>query len=516
MNQIKIGSRIFIKLFVTLFSVTLLLSLIVMMVYEYNLMTELTSSVIEEETIAVNTLTQVIGKDLKNVISDLEFMQFEILTHELHGDDLENMWVNFLKSKKFYDQIRFIDYQGNELIRVNYNNGKVESVQKNSLQSKTDRYYFQESIILNDGEIYVSKLDLNIENGIVESPEKPVLRIGLRIKNDELNGVILVNYLAEHLLDDITLFNQSTSGSFYVINLNEDYVFHEISSKNFRFMYPNPEEGNFEIDYPGIISKHNDSDYVLEGNQLYIIRELDFNSMMEYDSTLVHANEQLRVINHVDGLAKDVLLNPQISTIFKQVIIKNRYAVLIILLGTLLISYLQYRIKKSKKIVRELFEKDALTNIYNRRAGMQYFNQMIKHSEMSNDEISVVFIDVDGLKQINDGLGHEYGDDLLVTITEVIKEEIRDDDLLFRLGGDEFLLVLERIGTKGSKHVMLRIQAHLSDINATDEKVFNMSISFGITSTYELSTLKVEDLLRVSDEKMYASKHKKNKGNMVK
>jgi len=516
MRTKTINKNTFFKMFSSMVVISTILALIVFTFYEITLSKESKSKLISEESLAVETLVRIIGNDLKNVVSDLEFMKYELEYEQ--KDHIEREWANFLKSKKFYDQIRYLDVNGDELIRVNFNDGDVTIVAEEDLQNKRDRYYFSESVVLNDGDIYVSKFDLNMENNQVEVPEKPMLRIALRIHSEDIDGVIIINYLADHLLNDIELFNQRNSGSFYLTNTDNDYLFHGDASRSFRFMYDNHLEGNFEFDYPNVMESFTEGDdYVIVDRNLFILEEIILDDIMDYNDKKIVTRENLRIINHIDGYDNEYYyISVDYLELIKLVIFKNRYSFLIILFASLAISYLQYRIKKSKHVLKELFEKDGLTDIYNRRAGMHYLNLLLEETQDYNQELSVIFIDVDGLKQINDILGHEIGDDLLLSITEIINHEIRDSDLFIRLGGDEFLLVLPNNTDENSEHIMIRINDKIKVINKNPIKKYIMSISYGITNTAKLNTFDAEVLIRESDALMYQHKNEKDRSHMIK
>ena len=101
--------------------------------------------------------------------------------------DIENNFINWLKNKNIYDQIRILDSKGREIVRVNYNNAKPYAVKVVDLQDKGDRYYFSNSINLDDDSLYISKFDLNVENGeieIMEGHPKPMIRIATPLFND--------------------------------------------------------------------------------------------------------------------------------------------------------------------------------------------------------------------------------------------------------------------------------------------------------------------------------------------
>jgi GAF domain-containing protein/HAMP domain-containing protein len=141
---------------------------------------------------------------------------------------VEQEFLAFAQARQIYDQIRFIDVSGNEVVRVNTNtDGVSRIVPPDELQNKSDRYYFTESIAVPPNQVYVSPLDLNVEQGQVEvladGSYKPVIRYGTPvIHNGRTAGVIVTNVLATNLLD---LLADSSSMMFL---LDEDgyYLYH--------------------------------------------------------------------------------------------------------------------------------------------------------------------------------------------------------------------------------------------------------------------------------------------------
>ena len=105
---------------------------------------------------------------------------------------------NLASARGFYDQIRFLDNTGKEVVRINYNDGNPAIVPQSQLQDKKDRYYFQEAIALAPEETYISPMDLNIEHGEIEVPLKPMIRFGTPVfnSNGHRQGIVLINYHA--------------------------------------------------------------------------------------------------------------------------------------------------------------------------------------------------------------------------------------------------------------------------------------------------------------------------------
>lgn len=128
----------------------------------------------------------------------------DYINHPTEQDSKEvvGLFSNLTQAFQYYDQIRLFDLQGNELIRVDYHDGISTQTDINQLQSKKLRYYFQESLSLKPGEIYISKMDLNIENGEIEVPYKPTLRFATQVldKKGKAIAVVILNYMANDLL----------------------------------------------------------------------------------------------------------------------------------------------------------------------------------------------------------------------------------------------------------------------------------------------------------------------------
>ena len=120
-------------------------------------------------------------------------------------DKLEADFALFVEKKGLYDQLRLLDRDGNETIRVNLDGQTASAVESDALQDKADRYYFQASKTLRPGEIFVSDFDLNVEYGAIEKPFKPVIRFVTPVvdKEDRVRAFLVLNYLGADLLSGL-------------------------------------------------------------------------------------------------------------------------------------------------------------------------------------------------------------------------------------------------------------------------------------------------------------------------
>lgn len=166
--------------------------------------------------------------------------------------------------------------------------------------------------------------------------------------------------------------------------------------------------------------------------------------------------------------------------------------------------------KEKQKKLKKYASTDKMTGAFNRRMGLIYLNKEIKYAKNNNIPLSVCFIDVNNLKKINDNLGHKKGDELLIKLTQVINDNIRESDALARFGGDEFLLIFPEINKKSAEKVWQRINKGLKKVE--EEKLFEISVSHGIVECVKGCDFSAEDLISLADERMYEEKKNKKSG----
>ena len=149
---------------------------------------------------------------------------------------------------------------------------------------------------------------------------------------------------------------------------------------------------------------------------------------------------------------------------------------------------------------------DQLTKTLNRRSGLSKLSRMLQYDNRRHIKLSLCFIDINGLKEVNDQLGHQFGDELIVSAVEGIKHEIREEDFIIRMGGDEFLIVFNGIDQEIAEKVWDRINNRYEQINIEEGRRYIISVSHGIVDfgSYEIS--EVESLIKTADDKMYAEK----------
>jgi len=200
----------------------------------------------DQEALRLSLASRSITRDLREVFSDLRTLaHLQILAQYLDSETretrtrVENAFVNVGESSRIYDQIRYIDRSGMEKIRVNFRGSSVIRVPASRLQDKSGRYYVTDTLKLGKGEIYISRLDLNMEKGKIERPFKPMIRAATPVfnSNGDLKGVVVVNYLAEEILADFRQFMAGSWGESNLVNAWGYWIYSPYKQDEWGFMF---------------------------------------------------------------------------------------------------------------------------------------------------------------------------------------------------------------------------------------------------------------------------------------
>jgi diguanylate cyclase (GGDEF)-like protein/PAS domain S-box-containing protein len=165
--------------------------------------------------------------------------------------------------------------------------------------------------------------------------------------------------------------------------------------------------------------------------------------------------------------------------------------------------------KRVEEKLRSFSLEDELTGLFNRRGFLTLFQQQLKIARRKEEQLLLVFADLDGMKQINDKMGHLEGDHALTDAADVLKKTFRDSDVIARLGGDEFaVLAMVPLGMD-SEILAMRLQSQVDTHNARGHRPYQLSMSVGIVG-YDPKTQKsIGDLLTQADAAMYEQKRHK-------
>ncbi|MEH2350814.1 MAG: sensor domain-containing diguanylate cyclase [Nostoc sp.] len=164
--------------------------------------------------------------------------------------------------------------------------------------------------------------------------------------------------------------------------------------------------------------------------------------------------------------------------------------------------------KQSEIEGRKLSLTDDLTGLHNRRGFFMMAEQQLKIAHRMRLLCWVIFIDLDGLKQVNDTLGHEIGDALIIDAGQLLKQTFRNSDIVARLGGDEFIVFISSY-FKDADSIQEYLQVNIANFNQQQNRSYELSMSMGIECYSPESNMSLEQLIAKSDELMYAHKRLK-------
>lgn len=224
-------------------------------------------SAVEQRQTLVAAAT--IGNDLQAVVADLLVMADSTALRNLLREDspetrqqLGRELRSLLDHKPAYGQIRYLDHTGQEVVRTQRTQNGLELVPAGRLQSKSDRYYFRETIQLPERRIFVSPFDLNVEDGQIENPRQPTIRFAVPISDETgtRRGILVINYLGNQLFASLRTATAETRGQIMLVNADGYWLYTGDPTKEWTFMFPELGSLRFSTEHPAAWEAMMDAD----------------------------------------------------------------------------------------------------------------------------------------------------------------------------------------------------------------------------------------------------------------
>ena len=642
-----IRSKNFLKNFLKVFLPITLVLFLIGLIYFITQTRSHRAALEGEQTRLIEFQHKLISGEFDSTTGDLLFLaDHNELQAYLDSQDAElkkavaNEYLLFATRKGFYDQVRFLDDTGMEVIRVNYNAGDAAIVPDEELQFKGDRYYFANTIQLDAGQVFVSPFDLNIEQGQVEQPLKPMIRFGVPVtdRREQKRGIVLLNYLGDDLLGKMEAAAEGSESEVMLLNEAGYWLTGPDPQAEWGFMFADKQlltlansspqawgqiisadSGQFETSdglytfatitplNEGQVSSTgtslaNESSAGQVGSEDYfwkivsLVRPETLTAAVKptlqtigliaipfllgltavawslakasvvqeqasddikltakvFESTtegifitdehgsIVNANQAFTTItgypvNEVVGKNPRIFKSERHDEDFYKSFWKtllenrrwqgeiwNRRKDGVVYPAFLRISAMEdeqgevvhyvavYNDITERKQTEERLEflatHDPLTKLPNRAL----FNDRVRHAvdlaSRSKKKVAMMFLDLDGFKEVNDTLGHEAGDQLLKDLSTRLREQLRESDTLARLGGDEFAFIIENINDRAAaENVAEKILGTITETMVIDEHPVKVTGSLGVC-IYPDNGEEVEVLLKNADTAMYRAK----------
>ncbi|MBI3127427.1 MAG: GGDEF domain-containing protein [Candidatus Tectomicrobia bacterium] len=166
---------------------------------------------------------------------------------------------------------------------------------------------------------------------------------------------------------------------------------------------------------------------------------------------------------------------------------------------------------RMREQLRALSDVDPLTGLLNRRGFFDAAQRQLSLAQRTKRDMTFLFVDLDGLKSINDTHGHIEGDQCLIEVANVLRKTFRQPDILSRYGGDEFAVLAIEAKQRSSQKIIERLDKNLQAHNARKRPDRRISFSLGLAHFNPASPASVEQLIENADERMYQNKYAKKR-----
>ena len=152
--------------------------------------------------------------------------------------------------------------------------------------------------------------------------------------------------------------------------------------------------------------------------------------------------------------------------------------------------------------------KDPLTDAFNRRYFDQIIEREVNRANRRSSDLGVIIIDVDDFKSVNTRFGHLTGDQVLISVAQMLNSTFRSCDVVVRYGGDEFLILVTDSNEEGAKIALERLRQRVDAWNSANlVPGYSLSLSCGVAGYSK--GMRIEDLVELADERMFVEKHSK-------
>lgn len=470
-----------------------------------------------------------ISADLK-ILSSLSSgaLKHGSLLTESSVRSLENFYASFLTARQTYDQIRFLDLNGNERVRVNrLADGSADIVKPDLLQNKANRYYFSESLGLHPNEIFMSRLDLNIEHGMIEIPFKPMLRFGLMIYSPDSHGVthpigvVVINYLAQNIINllhhqQIHPLIMTLPHAHFDLSMIDSlgyWLMSDTKERNWGFMFDLPQT-RVSVQDPDLWKAMQEKKVgMYKSGSFYTF--FNFVNVKDIDINFgVDENWKIKLSRSAGEDYGWFVVNQRVRSDFSQIAvqkIEENAFLLVTIYGLLvLLSYLISLFWMARQAAHEqayhMAYHDGLTGVYNRAAWIDLIRPELEERIEGSKTFAVAYVDLNDFKPVNDTYGHDVGDEVLKIAAKRLTGSVREDDYVIRLGGDEFLVIFSELHSVSDyKYLLQKLSVAFVKPLAIMNFNIPLSVSIGV-ATYPVDADNLSALTEIADNRMYEMK----------
>lgn len=441
---------------------------------------------------------------------------------------VQRLFFSSAEGYRRYDQIRLLDTEGKETVRINFNQGKPSVVPLWALQNKADRPYFKQAISLQQGGLYVSGITLNIELGKVEIPLKPVIRVATPVftSSGAKAGVLVLNFLAERLQQGLSKINTDNAmATPMVVNETGYWVNHPDPSKTFNDVLDLPSIQRFSNQYPAewaaMLNKSEGQLTTVNGLFFYTLidpRQLAAtihtdnasNTEGTEGTPTIRSDEAMYLAFHVPSkaLAADtVVSNPWLWLMVGVLVL---LLLVLSLGGTFMVVFREAQMATAQRfaqLMAKVAQMDELTGIANRRHFRELAQRELNRIARVHEPLVALMLDIDFFKRINDQHGHKTGDEVLRAFSRACEAQLRKTDVFGRLGGEEFVVLMPNTTLGTAAVVAERLRRAVQSMKVSGDSGVEVSVTVSIgMAPFKFENDSLDELLIRADAALYQAK----------
>jgi polar amino acid transport system substrate-binding protein len=218
-----------------------------------------------------------------------------------------------------------------------------------------------------------------------------------------------------------------------------------------------------------------------------------------------------KVVNSIDKELEQKILNNWLAINYVKetdynLLFKTIGGFALILLIILFFYFKQLKLQKQLKI---LVATDSMTKLYNRRYFEDSAEQFLQLAKRNNTDLSLIMLDVDNFKKVNDTYGHKVGDIVLIKLAEILQDLSRKSDIICRFGGEEFLILLPQTDLEGTKFMAEKIRAYIEEfaLQLDTANQLKFTVSLGVSQVDIFQDKNIEDGIKRADDALYDAKN---------
>jgi diguanylate cyclase (GGDEF)-like protein len=482
----------------------------------------------EKAKLRVDVQHDIIFQYINRIVADLFFLTSQVeLNHYLNAGnemtlkEVEAEYLSFAYYFGLYDQIRFLDENGQEKVQVNFNDGQPGVEPNEKLEQISQRDYYRKSMELNSGEVYFSSVQSDSEGESLTDDPKPTMRIATPVSDQKgvKRGVIILNYLTQSMLNAVKEAGEPEHGYSLLVNADGYFLCGIKDEHEFGFMRKDRADVTMAKLFPAVWEQLQDTadarGQIASPLGLFTYARLNpferGKIKKQAGPLFSDPDKDIPTIDRQHWTMVSFIPADQVAALTESM--RKHLSIAWALMMLVILVVARYGVDlylTRREFQRTLFQfahYDNLTKLPNRMLFFDRLQQAVQQAKRYQHWFGLLFIDLDGFKAVNDHYGHHAGDLALQEVAKRLKELLRESDTVARLGGDEFAAILSRVNDeKDAGEVAGRVVEMLSKPYKLDGHDCKMGASVGV-SVFPADSDDAQKLLSLADTAMYEAKH---------